>query len=115
MSQDFKNKKGKMLIFILLLCFLLVAFAFLYPYFRYEKSSINNTDILYDRIKKAVYLRNPANTSGKWVQTGFRNIMEAKCYLAEKELEELLKENRENILKKSCKNKISNMVLTSSR
>ena len=93
MNQALKDKRVKRLIFVLLLCFLLVAVAFLYPYFRYEKSSISNTEILYDKFKKIVYLKNPLETSGEWVQTGFRSVMEAKCYLAEKELEELLKEN----------------------
>ncbi len=115
MSLSFENRKTKMLIFILLLCFLLVALAFLYPYFRYEKSSMSNTEILYDKFRKIVYLKNPLNASGEWVQTEFKNVMEAKCYLAEREIEELLKENRENVLKRSCRNKLSDMVLTSSK
>lgn len=115
MNQHFSNRKTIGLIFILILCFLLVAIAFLYPYLRYEKSSINNTEILYDRILQIVYLKYPSNTSGQWVQTEFSNIMQAKCYLAQKEIEELLKENRNNILQKSYKNKLSNMVLTSSK
>lgn len=115
MSEGFEDKKKKMLIFILLLCFLLVALAFLYPYFRYEKSSISNTEILYDKFKKIVYLKNHLNASGEWVQTEFKDVMEAKCYLAERELEELLKENRENVFKRSSPKKLSNMVLTSSK
>jgi hypothetical protein len=94
MSQFVEVMKRKITVLVLAICCLLILCCILYPPFRYEKASMGKTEIKYDKFTGVIYVKNSPSLKAEWISTGYKDIMETKYHLAEKELEDLLKEIR---------------------
>jgi hypothetical protein len=106
MSQSLRVKRIKEIVFVLTVCCLLILCWTLYPSFRYEKASMDMTEIIYDKFTGVIYLKNSLNSEIEWIPTDHKNIMETKYYLAEKELEKAITEIR-NETRQKPRNKVS--------
>jgi hypothetical protein len=67
---------------------------------------MGKTEIRYDKFTGVIYLKNSLNPKAEWIPTENRDVMETKYHLAEKELEESLKEIRKANPQKS-RNRVS--------
>jgi hypothetical protein len=94
MSQFIEAMTRKIMVLVLAICCLLILCYILYPSFRYEKTSMGKTEIRYDKFTGVIYLKNSPSPKAEWIPTVYKNIMETKYHLAEKELDETLREIR---------------------
>jgi hypothetical protein len=105
MSKIVEVAKRKMLVLALAFCCPLILCCILYPSFRYEKAFMGTTEIRYDKFTGVIYLKNSPSAKAEWIPTGYKDIMETKYRLAEKELEETFRE-----IRKAPQQKIRNRV-----
>jgi hypothetical protein len=103
MRQVLRAGKTKEIVLVLAVCCPLVLCLLLSPSFRYEKASMGSVEIRYDKFTGVIYLRNSINPKSGWIRTGNKDIMEAKYQLAEKQLEEAIKETKREIRRKPKK------------
>ena len=94
MSQFIEVMTRKIMVLVLAICCPLILCCILSPSLRYEKASMGKTEIRYDKFTGVIYLKNSLNPKAEWLPTGNKDIMETKYHLAEKELEEALREIR---------------------
>jgi hypothetical protein len=93
MSQFVEVMTRKIMILVLAICCPLI-FCCILSSFRYEKAWMGKTEIRYDKFTGVIYLKNSPSPKAEWIPTGYKDIMETKYHLAEKELEEALREIR---------------------
>ncbi len=111
MSQFLKVKKTKEIVFVLAVCCPLIFCWILCPSFRYEKASMGKTEIRYDKFTGVICLRSSLDPKAEWMPTGHKNIMETKYHLAEKELDEAIKETRKETRQKPRNRVSSNRII----
>jgi len=106
MSQFVEVMTRKILVLVLAICCLLILCCILYPSFRYEKTSMGKTEIRYDKFTGVIYLKNSLTPKSEWIPTVYKDIIETKYHLAEKELEEAVREIRKTTPQKP-RNRVS--------
>jgi len=94
MSHFAEVMTRKILVLVIAICCPLILCCILYPSFRYEKALMGETEIRHDKFTGVIYLKNSPSPKAEWIPTAYKDIMETKYHLAEKELEETFREIR---------------------
>ena len=75
---------------------------------------MGETEIRCDKFTGVIYLRSSLNPKAEWIPTEHKNIMGTKYHLAEKELDEAIKETRRETRQKPRNRVSSNRIIVMS-